>query len=132
MPDKKQHISPMTIDASKKLSVIQKEFNTHYPYLKLEFFKRRHEVRAGSLKKDMIMQDVTLQQLQSGNTTTTEALVITPDMPVFRLEQMFQERYKIAVQVFRKSGRSWLETSLTDDWTLRHQNEQGKELSYFG
>jgi glycerol-3-phosphate O-acyltransferase len=132
MPDKKQHISPMTIDASKKLSVIQKEFNSHYPYLKLEFFKRRHEVRAGSLKKDMILHDVTLQQLQSGNTSTTEALVITPDMPVFRLEQMFQERYKIAVQVFRKSGRSWLETSLTDDWTLRHQNEQGKELSYFG
>jgi hypothetical protein len=34
--------------------------------------------------------------------------------------------------VFRKSGKTWLETSVTDDWTLKRQNEEGMELSRMG
>jgi hypothetical protein len=35
------------------------------------------------------------------------------------------------VQVFRQSGRVWLETTRTDDWTLAEQNKQGEELSKY-
>jgi hypothetical protein len=37
--------------------------------------------------------------------------------------------YGLSVQVFRKSGNVWLETSATDNWTLRQQNNEGAELS---
>jgi hypothetical protein len=33
------------------------------------------------------------------------------------------------VQVFRKSGKVWLETTVTDGWTLEEQNLQGEALS---
>ncbi len=56
-------------------------------------------------------------------------LTITPNMTVAELEQNFNDVYGLSVQVFRKSGNVWLETTATDDWTLKSQNEQGQELS---
>lgn len=56
-------------------------------------------------------------------------LVINAAMTVNDLEQRFSDIYGLAVQVFRKSGRVWLETTVTDGWTLAEQNEQGEELS---
>ena len=52
-------------------------------------------------------------------------------MKVFELEDSFQTLFGISAQVFRKSAGSWIETSVTDDWTLKQQNDQGKELSDF-
>ena len=33
-----------------------------------------------------------------------------------------QEKLKLSAQVFRKSGKIWLETTFTDSWTLKKQN----------
>ena len=41
----------------------------------------------------------------------------------------FQEAFGFGMQVFRKAGNSWVLTTMTDDWTLAHQNEEGKEDS---
>jgi hypothetical protein len=119
----------LKIDADNKLSLIQQEFNSIFPYLRLEFFKHLHEMNAASPKKDLLRTDLTLKELQKSASVAT--MTITADMPVGIVEQMFREKFNISAQVFRKSGRSWLETSLTDDWTLERQNEQGKELSSF-
>ena len=43
----------------------------------------------------------------------------------------FGEVYGLGVQVFRKSGNVWLETTVTDSWTLKEQNDQGESLSEF-
>lgn len=59
---------------------------------------------------------------------TTAPLELTEDMPVSAVEQLFQDYFGLSAQVFRKSGGSWLETSLTDDWTLKRQNDEGFEL----
>jgi hypothetical protein len=56
-------------------------------------------------------------------------LTITPQMTVANLEQGFADVYGLSVQVFRKSGKVWLETTVTDNWTLEEQNRQGEALS---
>ena len=56
-------------------------------------------------------------------------ITISPEMTVDELERGFDELYGLSVQVFRKSGKVWLETSVTDAWTLAKQNAQGEELS---
>ena len=56
---------------------------------------------------------------------------ISEEMLVSALEKSFEVQFGLSAQVFRKSGKTWLETSKTDDWTLKHQNEAGKELSLF-
>ncbi len=108
-----------------KISELQKEFNTHFPYLKLEFFKHPHGVHGGNPRKDMVTADVPLK-LKSKQVAE---LLISEDMKVASLEQLFADYFGLSAQVFRKSGRSWLETTMTDDWTLRRQNDEGSELS---
>ena len=61
----------------------------------------------------------------------SNSINITPGMKVNKLEKIFLEEYGLSVQVFRKSGRVWLETTMTDDWTLAEQNRQGEELSTY-
>lgn len=108
-----------------KVSQLQKDFNLHFPYLRLEFFKHLHGVHGTNAAKDVIRQDLTLKLKK----TITEPIKINEDMLVSTVEQLFAEYFGLSAQVFRKSGRSWLETTLTDDWTLKHQNDEGYELS---
>lgn len=117
------------IDPTKKLSLIKAEFNEAFPFLRIEFFTHPHKVNAPNSKKDLILKDVPLSELKRSK--HIHAIEINDDMPVETVEQMFQKEFGVAMQVFRKSGKSWLETSVTDDWTLRRQNEEGMELSQF-
>jgi len=42
-------------------------------------------------------------------------------MLVSEFENQLAEKLKVSAQVFRKSGRSWLETTFTDGWTLKNK-----------
>lgn len=115
------------ISGSKKISAIQKEFNDEFPFLKIEFFNHAHKTHRGSPKKDIINSGLTLKQ--SGKKASNGEIVLKENMKVSELEELFQSLFGLSVQIFRKSGRSWIETTVTDDWTLARQNEEGKELS---
>ena len=119
----------LTIDDTKKISAIQQEFNALFPYLKLEFFKHAHSVHQGSPKKDMLNSNLILKQFR--NKHVNGSLEIKETMKVSDLENSFQTLFNLSAQVFRKSAGSWIETSVTDDWTLKQQNDEGKELSDF-
>jgi hypothetical protein len=70
------------------------------------------------------------RSLESYRTTNkTGSIVISPQMTVLDLEQHFKMIYGLSAQVFRKSGKVWLETTVTDSWTLEEQNRQGESLS---
>jgi hypothetical protein len=117
------------IDDNKTISSIQQEFNAVFPYLKLEFFKSAHAVHQGNSKKDMLNSNLTLKQFR--NKHIHGELEIMEGTKVSDLENSFQTLFGISAQVFRKSAGSWIETSVTDDWTLKQQNDEGKDLSDF-
>lgn len=112
------------IDRPVKVSEIKEVFNREFPFLKVEFFKKKHKALQGSLKKDVITDDFTIPT----NNTVYE-IIINEDMLVSEFENQFEEKLKLSAQVFRKSGGTWLETTYTDSWTLKKQNEEGLELS---
>jgi len=56
-------------------------------------------------------------------------LDIPDTLTVGELENLFMDRFGLSVQVFRRSGNLWLETTMTDNWTLKQQNDHGKEIS---
>lgn len=116
------------IDRNKPLSAIQAEFNNIFPYLKLEFFSKTHGVGEASTKQNLVSNNKKLEDFVGFNIDKGE-LTITSAMTVKDLEQNFKEAYGLSVQVFRKSGKVWLETTVTDGWTLEEQNMQGEELS---
>jgi hypothetical protein len=117
----------ITIDDSRKISDIQGDFNLIFPYLKIEFFSRFQKIGGSSARKFMKNATNTLGECRiihkKGN------LIITPKMTVAELEQNFANIYGLSVQVFRKSSKVWLETTITDRWSLEEQNKQGEELS---
>jgi len=115
------------INDSKKISDLQKEFNDVFPFLKLEFFHRPHANHRGSLKKDIFNTGMTLKECYKKD--AKGSILLKADMKVAELEELFQNVFGLSVQVFRKSGNSWLETTVTDDWTLKRQNDEGRELS---
>jgi hypothetical protein len=56
-------------------------------------------------------------------------LVFSESTKVRELENDLREGFHLNAQVFRRSGNIWLETTMTDKWTLKQQNEHGKEIS---
>jgi len=108
-----------------KISVIQKEFNELFPFLKLEFFRNPFDRNDKTARPEVMRNEVTLKPSDQAN----GEICVTDEMPVSTLEQLFLDVFGIRAQVFRKSGASWLETRVTNDWTLKRQNDEGRELS---
>ena len=117
----------LTIHHDDTLEHVQRIFNSEFPFLKLEFFSRPHDRGKPSERQFLINSRSTVQ---SCNPQITERTLSIPTaMTVQELEQTFQQQLGLNVQVFRKSGRVWLETTATDNWSLFKQNMEGQELS---
>ncbi len=117
----------ITIHPNTKLVQLQEDFNKAFPFLKLEFFKHAHNVQEGNAKHDLISPADSAKAVYRKE--AKGHVLINEDMTVGELEQLLSHYFGLSAQVFRKSGRTWLETTVTDDWTLRRQNDQGYELS---
>ena len=117
----------LKINDHKKIFAIQEDFNSFFPYLKLEFFsKPRYSVGATAKK---LLSTGSRPLAECRTIKHKEDLIIYPSMTVIDLEKKFREVFGLGIQVFRKSGKAWLETTLTDNWTLEEQNRQGEALS---
>jgi hypothetical protein len=104
------------------LKEAQDEFSSAYPFLRIEFYRsngpgiaRRH------LKNSMMLAAAGLKG--------TGEIELNDLMTVGQLEDIFQKQFGLQVQVSRRSGTLWLETTMTDNWTLKQQNDHGRELS---
>ena len=62
----------------------------------------------------MLLRDLS-PNLKAGDLLIEESTVVSS------LETAFEVEYGLHMQVFRKSGRTWLETSVTDNLTLKEQ-----------
>ena len=114
------HISP-----DRTISELQNDFSEAFPGLKLVFFTKPHHAHKGSAAKFLVQdREATLGSLSSH--LKTGYLLIEHDMVVWQLERLFETEYALHVQVFRKSGRTWLETSRTDDLTIEQQQAKAK------
>lgn len=116
------HIGPERL-----ISDIQKEFNKMFPFLKIEFFNNRSFSRSGFSAQQIISQNRKIGDTQLA--VKDANIEIAEKMKVNELESIFKDQFSLAAQVFRKSGNIWLETTMTDNWTLQQQNNHGKELS---
>lgn len=106
---------------------IKKQFSCVFPYLKLEFFCEPHVAGQGSPFVKMVPPSTLLGEicgiLREGEIT------IKPEQTVKEVEQTFQNRFGLPVQVFRRQKEVWLETTSTDYLTLAEQNEMGHRAS---
>jgi hypothetical protein len=118
------------INSKHKLAVLQKEFSSFFPFLKLEFFRKKHNDMEGSAKRYLVTHDTSLSELLKAEADAQYEF--DAETTVSTIEQDLESKFGLHAQVFRKSGNVWIETTLTDSWTLAHQNEEGQELSSGG
>lgn len=118
----KLHIKPAIL-----ISEVQSEFNSHFPYLKLEFYQK-HLTGQNDFGPGAIMpHNRKIGDCQTA--LTAGVLNIKKEMKVSELEKKLKDSFHLRAQLFRRSGNIWLQTTITDDWTLEKQNEHGMEIS---
>jgi hypothetical protein len=105
---------------------VKKIFTTCYPFLKIEFYKKPPSHAAVIQKKEIMPFNLPLIQFTNGNGKTV--IDIGRSITVEQLEDQFASLGLLS-EVFRKSGNVWIETSLTNNWTLQQQNMEGEEIS---
>ena len=114
------------ISADTKFNEVQDKFAKAFPYLKVEFYKEKYSENEVSTK-DRISSEKMISELVKS--FKQNSIDITSSQTVAEVEKEFYEKFGITMQVSRKSGRIWIETSKTDDRTLESQNELGKTMS---
>ena len=93
----------LTINDQQSIEQVRNSFNKVFPFLKLEFFSKRHESGEASSRQFLIRKNVTLKECRTVH--HSGEITITPDMKVSELEQLLWTDFGLGVQVFRKSGK---------------------------
>jgi hypothetical protein len=103
---------------------VEKVFSTRYPYLKMEF--STNDVRW--LLPEVKEGNAGIWRHQAEDILDHE-IGLKDGMTVGELETRLKDVLGVPVVILRRSGDLWIETSMTQKWTLKEQNVHGKELS---
>jgi len=118
----------LEIDGERTIAAVQKDFSSFFPFLKIEFFRNGSPIKRYTA--DLRLHPQTKLKDAWRKTAIAGRLPLSETMTVLELEKALQENFGLEAQVFRKSGNLWLETTMTDSWTLQRQNTHGSELSF--
>jgi hypothetical protein len=106
---------------------VQEEFSRTYPFLKIEFGKTGREPEK---PPDNTHPD-TDEQIRDGARALLENDIRLSDhLKVSELETSLGHLFGTAARVYRKSGNFWMETRMSRDWTLKQQNDHGRDIAY--
>lgn len=100
---------------------VQTEFHERYPFLKVDFVNKTDDTWINGLPgKEPHSNAVKLLDSDIG---------LSDDITVAELENRLRDWFGNAVQVLRRNGNGWMETTKTREWSLHLQNEQGRDIS---
>jgi hypothetical protein len=109
------------------LREIQDVFSDFYPYLKIEFYSKRHKKYEDSAEVNLIEPNILIGDIK--HTHVSGLLEMRPLYKIADVEKEFQDRFGLSVQIFRKEKEGWEQTTGTDDFTLKELNEMGRNSS---
>lgn len=112
------------INDSKTVQEIQQEFSTRFPYLKLEFFYAPH-MREEPSNDTPCHPGNTLGEIRKRH--IHGIIEISPERETGSVEQEFERRFDLHVQIYRLHADQWIQTAGTDILTLKEQNEIAKD-----
>jgi hypothetical protein len=117
----------LIIRGNRKVTEIQKEFNSIFPYLNLEFFDLPENqlvnyISSGQTPPNLSVKDIREKE-EDGE------LIIHHQMTIMQLENILSDDFGIQAKVFVKRGDQWIRASLNGYWMLYHKNEEGRRTS---
>ena len=114
------------VEYNSLIKEIQERFSDFYPYLKIEFYSKPFIKQSHASKKDVV--EMNGKSILSNQFNCKGSINISGSRTVRELESDIASMGLFG-QVLRKSGHMWIETVLTNDWTLQHQNYEGEQIS---
>lgn len=115
------------IHDNRTLKELQDEFSLAFPYLRLEFFSKSHAAGVSSAEKNKL--NVFMKLIAVRVSHRNGAVEIEDWHSVKSVEQMLQDDYMLPVQIFHFTSAGWIETTVTDEVTLKELNEQGQNAA---
>jgi hypothetical protein len=117
----------ITVNDTKYVREVQEDFQKRFPFLKIEFFKNTVDRSGSALKSQTIPGRTPIGMIRQIH--TEGAINVNGSRSVEDLENDFQNKFGLSVQVLRKSANMWIETTFTHHWSLLRQNYEGQQLS---
>jgi hypothetical protein len=117
----------MQISSHRTIKDIKDDFSQMFPYLKIEFFRKGYRMKQATQKEYSIPGNFVIGSIY--NHLGDRFIDIKPSMTVRELENECEKQFGICVQVYRRSGNLWLETTMTENWSIGQQNKSGSEIS---
>ncbi len=115
------------ITSDRLIKEIQEEFNNFFPFMKIEFFKKGYGYKRFFQNTQILPDQYTMRRFS--RIKMDGKFEITPFMTGKELKEQCEEQFGVLVQLYRKSGSFWMEITITDNWTLKQQNDHGDEIS---
>jgi hypothetical protein len=115
----------LEIRDKKTVAELQKDFSREFPFLKMEFYAAVHKNASAKLQ-------VLAEQKQISECSTLHregSISIGKEQTVKQVEQDMWDRFGLSVQIFRKSGNIWIQTTLSNSWSLERQNNEALEIN---
>ncbi len=109
------------------LKDIKDQFSKKFPNLKIEFFQKHHDSGEGT--PETAIYDDSLELKDIRNEGSLNPISIHGNTKTSSLEEHFENEYGVNVQVYKKRGKTWIQTTSTDDWTLSEQEESTHTLT---
>ncbi len=117
----------INIHDGKKVALVQEEFSSFFPFLKLDFYGGGKEYTPTHPNTTFSINGHIIKDFRKIH--TEGEITIFPEMSVADLEQIFQDHFGLSVKVLRSAGNIWMQPSYSDFWSLEKQNRQG-EITY--
>lgn len=109
------------------IASIQNDFRDVYPSLALEFYRQPHESGEASPAFEKLPPETAIDDIRIMHSFGW--INIDSSRTAAALEYDFRHNMGLNVQILRRSGDLWLETTQTDKWTLDQLNEAGNQSS---
>lgn len=109
------------INDNKTIEDLQDRFNQCFPYLKLEFYNTPHRWLQQCEKSNLIDSSASVGAVRKKH--FSGLLEIKSWYKTGRVEQDLRELFGLNVQIFRMHKNGWMQTSYSDDLTLKQQSE---------
>ena len=109
------------IEDNKRISDLQEKFTECFPYLKIEFYNEWHHYKEPSSSEHLISADKMIGDIRTRH--EHGELSIKSWSIVGNVEKDFKKKFDLNVQIFRREGSTWIQTSASDNFTLKEESD---------
>jgi hypothetical protein len=111
----------LQIDDTMTIEEVQDRFSECFPFLKIEFYSKPHKKFQPSDKRFMLDKRLRINQIRKEH--FNGAIEIKSWHATAKIERELKDEFGLYVQIFRRDAVSgWVQTSLSDDFTLEQQS----------